>query len=81
VRSLMDSAEAPRRLLRRRDAAQYVREKWGVPCAHKTLAKLAVVGGGPPFVRYSRIPLYDVECLDAWVRSRLSRQCRSTSEY
>jgi len=68
-------------LLRRREAAQYVREKWGVPCAHKTLAKLAVVGGGPSFQRWNgRIPLYDTETLDAWVRSKLSRHLTSTSD-
>jgi hypothetical protein len=71
----------PRRMLRRRLAAQYVREQWGVPCAEKTLAKLAVVGGGPPFVRYGRAPLYDTESLDTWVRSKLKGQFRSTSEY
>lgn len=69
------------RMLRRREAAQYVREKWGVPCAHKTLAKLAVVGGGPAFVRYGRVPLYDSETLDAWVRSKLSRPLTSTSDH
>lgn len=69
------------RLLRRQKAAQYVKEKWGVPCAPKTLAKLAVVGGGPPFVRYGRVPLSDIESLDNWVRSKLSRQFKSTSEY
>ena len=72
---------AARHLLRRREAAQYIRERWGVPCAHKTLAKLAVVGGGPTFVRYGRIPLYDGETLDAWVRSKLSRPLTSTSDH
>jgi hypothetical protein len=68
-------------LLRRRAAANYIRERWGVPCAEKTLAKLAVIGGGPPFLRYGRVPLYDSETLDAWVRSKLSREFRSTSDY
>jgi hypothetical protein len=52
-----------------------------VPCAEKTLAKLAVIGGGPPFVRYGRIPLYDSDVLDSWVNSKLSRQVKSTSDY
>jgi hypothetical protein len=69
------------RFLRRREAAQYVRHEWGVPCAEKTLAKLAVVGGGPPFVRWNRVPLYESETLDTWVRSRLSHQCKSTADY
>ena len=39
----------PSRLLRRVEAAQYVHDKWGYPCSPKTLAKYAVIGGGPPF--------------------------------
>jgi hypothetical protein len=69
-----------RRMLRRREAAKYLRETWGIPCAEKTLAKIAVIGGGPPFVRFGRVPLYDAETLDIWVRSKLSRQFKSTSE-
>jgi hypothetical protein len=69
------------RFLRRRQAAQYLRDKWGVPCAEKTLAKLAVIGGGPPYRIFGRMPLYDSETLDAWVRSKLSPQFTSTSEY
>jgi hypothetical protein len=77
----MDSASPePHRFLRRPEAAKHVREKWGVPCADKTLAKLAVVGGGPPFREAGRVPLYDPPDLDAWVRSKLSRLVSSTSE-
>jgi hypothetical protein len=32
--------------LRRRAAAEYLRQRWGIPCSEKTLAKLACVGGG-----------------------------------
>ena len=56
--------------LLRNEAAQYVREKWGVRCAPKTLAKLACIGGGPEFRRAGRSPLYEPEQLDAWVLSR-----------
>jgi hypothetical protein len=73
--------EVMSQLLRRRAAAEYIREKWGVPCAYRTLAKLAVVGGGPLFVRYGRVPLYHGEDLDAWVRAKLSNKFKSTSEY
>src|ERR1700685_45025 len=31
----------------REDAARHVREKWGLQCSSKWLAKLAVVVGGP----------------------------------
>jgi hypothetical protein len=67
-------------LLRRVKAAEYVRTKWGVPCAPKTLAKLFCIGGGP-FARLAgRIPLYDPADLDEWAASKLSRKVRSSSE-
>jgi hypothetical protein len=71
----------PQRLLRRTEAAEYVQERWGYPLAPRTLAKLACIGGGPTFRRASRFPLYEVKDLDAWVRAKLTRPVRSTSEY
>ena len=68
------------RLLRRSEAANYVQNRWGYPLSPKTLAKLAVVGGGPKFRKASRFPLYEVACLDEWVRSKLSLPVSSTSE-
>src|SRR5262245_46683557 len=70
----------PSQRLRRREAAKYVRDAWGVPCAERTLAKLAVVGGGPIFQRMGRIPVYEKEELDRWVRSKLSPPVGSTTE-
>jgi hypothetical protein len=69
------------RMLRRAEAAEYVRESWGYPLAARTLAKYACIGGGPKFRRASRFPLYNKEDLDAWVRAKLTRPVRSTSEY
>jgi hypothetical protein len=69
-----------RRMLRRIEAAAYVEERWGYPLAPRTLAKLACIGGGPRFRRASRFPLYDKEDLDAWVRAKLTRPLRSTSD-
>jgi hypothetical protein len=66
--------------LRRREAAQYVRETHGIPLQSSTLAKLAVVGGGPPFRKAGRIPLYETGDLDAWAASKLGPQRRSTSD-
>jgi hypothetical protein len=66
--------------LRRDEAALYIREKWGVPTSPKTLAKLAVVGGGPLFCKVGRFPLYVPSDLDTWVRSRIGPMQRSTSE-
>jgi hypothetical protein len=70
----------PRRMLRRLEAARHVTETSGVPLSPKTLAKYAVVGGGPPFRKAGRIPLYDPTDLDTWVCSKLSRLVASTSE-
>ena len=71
---------APRRMLRRSDAARHVTETWGIPLSPKTLAKLAVIGGGPRFRKAGRIPLYDPTNLDEWARSKLSGLVASTSE-
>lgn len=71
---------SPRRLVRRSDAAEYVRTAWGIPLSPKTMAKQAVVGGGPKFRKAGRVPLYDTGDLDNWARSRLSELVTSTSQ-
>ena len=78
---MVETSPAPRRMLRRAEAAEYVRERWGYPLAPRTLAKLACVGSGPTFRRATRFPLYEVRDLDEWVRAKLTRPVRSTSEY
>jgi hypothetical protein len=45
-----------------------------------TLAKLACLGGGPPYQKAGRVPLYPVDLLDQWASARLGRVIRSTSE-
>jgi hypothetical protein len=67
--------------LRRRAAAEYLREHWGIPCSEKTLAKLACVGGGPLYHRFGRIPLYTTAYLDEYAESKVGGPVRSTSEY
>jgi hypothetical protein len=66
--------------LRRKEAAEFVRDNWGLPCAAQTLAKLAVVGGGPVFRKAGRYPLYSPEDLDSWAKGRIGNPRRSTSE-
>jgi hypothetical protein len=66
--------------LRRKAAAEYLEEKHGIVRAPSTLAKLAVVGGGPTFRRDGRIPLYRTDDLDDWAESRLSAPMRFTSD-
>lgn len=65
---------------RRRDgAAQYIREKHNQPCQPKTLAKLAVLGGGPVYCKAGRFPLYQDPDLDVWAESRIGARRLSTS--
>jgi hypothetical protein len=68
------------RFLRRADAAKYLKDKYGMGSAN-TLAKTASVGGGPAFRKLGRFPVYSVEDLDAWARSKMSALVRSTSEF
>jgi hypothetical protein len=66
--------------LRRSEVPAYLKEKHGIPIAVATLNKLASTGGGPLMTYAGRIPLYDVENLDAWAKERLSQPVRSTSD-
>ena len=68
------------RLLRRFRAAEYITDTYGIPCSPKTLAKLACIGGGPPFRLAGRFPLYPVSGLDEWAQSKIGPLVRSTSE-
>lgn len=65
---------------RRQEASTYLKSKHGLDYAHTTLAKLAVIGGGPKFQLAGRIPLYP-ECeLDIWAEAKFSPLVSSTSE-
>ncbi len=66
--------------LRRPAAAEYVQSRWGVPCAARTLAKLAVVGGGPEFRKAGRTPLYEPSRLDDWAKAKIGPRRRTTSD-
>jgi hypothetical protein len=70
----------PRRYLRRHEAARYITEAWGVPCTTKSLAKLAVVGGGPEFRKAGPFPLYEPGDLDAWCRAKIGPKQKGTSD-
>ena len=50
--------------LRRDDAAKYLKETFGFRCSTQWLAKLACIGGGPPYRLANRTPLYSVTDLD-----------------
>jgi hypothetical protein len=66
--------------MRRREASQYLQDQHGIRLAHSTLAKLAVVGGGPPFRLDGRFPVYDRADLDVYADARLGPLRRSTSD-
>lgn len=70
----------PARFLRRRAAAAYLREVWGLRCSEQTLANYATRGNGPEFQRYGRGVVYRPPKLDEYARSRLSAPVRSTSD-
>jgi hypothetical protein len=66
-------------MLRRGPAAEALTEA-GFPTSEATLATQATRGGGPPFQKYGKVPLYRWgDALD-WARSRLSRPVRTTAE-
>ena len=67
------------RRLGRKDAAQFLTER-GYKTAAATLAKLACVGGGPPFESFGRRPLYREVDLLAWAQGRTTGLRRSTSD-
>jgi hypothetical protein len=58
--------------LRRKAAADYIRDIHGQSVAARTLARLASQGGGPAFRKAGKFPLYDPDDLDAWALARLS---------
>jgi hypothetical protein len=82
VASANDLSRAPTRCvpLRRKAAAEYIRDVHGQPCAAKTLARLAVVGGGPAYRKAGKFPLYSPDDLDAWALARLSPKVSSSFE-
>lgn len=75
------NAPATGRYLRRTEAAAYVADTFGIPCSPKTLAKLAVVGGGPAYRKAGPYPLYAPSDLDEWANAKLGPRVRSSSEY
>jgi len=66
--------------LTRSDASSYLRERHGISRTVGTLAKLAVIGGGPSFRKVgARGVLYEVAELDRWAESIISAPRNSTS--
>ncbi|MDI7775510.1 hypothetical protein [Asticcacaulis sp. EMRT-3] len=68
------------RLLRRKEASDYLAEKYAIFRKPVTLAKYATVGGGPAFRSAGRYPIYSVADLDKWAESIMSPLKTSTSD-
>ena len=69
----------PNTLLTRKATAEALNAA-GYPVRPATLATKASRGGGPPFRRWGRIPLYRWGDTLEWAQSRLGAPMRSTSE-
>jgi hypothetical protein len=72
-------AATRKRDMTRAETAQYITDHW-FTCSPKTLAKLAVVGGGPAFRKAGRVPLYSEASTDAWAESKIGPLVHSTTE-
>jgi hypothetical protein len=67
------------RYFRRREAAEYLKNKYGFT-SPATLAKLACIGGGPEFHKVGPLVLYKPTCLDDWACAKIGAPQRSTSD-
>jgi hypothetical protein len=66
--------------MRRKLASEYLLEVHGVSLSPATLAKLAVVGGSPPFWKDGPFPVYGRPELDEFAAARLGHLRTSTSD-
>ena len=69
----------PETRLRRDDLAEALSAA-GFPVSPSGLATRASRGGGPPFQKFGRYPIYRWADAIAWAQSRLSPVVRTTSE-
>ena len=69
----------PNALLRRRPFAVALTTA-GYPTTEATLATLATRGGGPPFQKFGKYPLYRWGLGLGWAESRMTRLVHSTAE-
>jgi hypothetical protein len=61
-----------KKYLTRKQASEHLRGR-GLPCGTASLAKMALIGSGPPIVRWGRRRvLYETEALESWASGRLA---------
>jgi hypothetical protein len=65
------------RFLRRAAAGQYLKSRYGFGAA-RMLAKLAVVGNGPPFHKAGAVVLYQPQAPDTWAMGKIGEARAST---
>jgi hypothetical protein len=69
------------RPLRRAAAAEYLRDRFGIPSSLGTLANQAVHGTGPPYCLVAgKVAIYSEDDLTAWAVERISRPIRKASD-
>ena len=69
------------RPLSRPEASEYLLSQPGIRRSAGTLAKFAVIGGGPKFKKVKRSVIYDRQDLDVWASGIISKSFANTSEY
>ncbi len=72
-------SDSETKFLRRREAADYLRRRYGFTTP-SSLAKFACCGGGPPFSYAGDLPLYRPSDLDEWAQAKISAPVHSTSQ-
>lgn len=77
------AASTEDRFYRRREAAQFLRDNFAAPTSSAHLAKLAVIGGGPAYHKFSRFPIYRESDLVSWANAMLGQpqNCTSNSDF
>jgi hypothetical protein len=66
--------------LSRMQAVDYLRERWGLAYAPRTLKTYAIRGTGPEYFRLGARVAYMRDALDEWARSKVTGPGRKASE-
>ena len=65
--------------LSRAQAVEYLRERWGLSYARRTLVIYAARGTGPEYFRLGARVVYTVAALDQWAKSKITTPGRKAS--
>lgn len=67
-----------RRERNRKEASEYLLERWQLSYAPNTLARMATTGRGPVYHHRGRFAFYARPDLDAWARTKITAPTRKT---